>query len=105
MSPRLLSFTSCLLLLSFCLLVAAVDAQQSEIELANSQNLSSEVSNLRNQASRGDAMAEYKLGRLYLTGTGVSVSYIEAARYLRLAAEQGLPAAEMVLGYLYEQGK
>jgi len=35
---------------------------------------------------------------------GVELDYGEAARWLRLAAQQGLPSAETNLAYLYEQG-
>jgi Sel1 repeat len=69
------------------------------------ESLGSEVANIREQAARGDAMAEYRLGRLYLAGTGFTADYKQAAKYLQLAAEQGLTEAEMVLGYLYENGK
>ena len=36
---------------------------------------------------------------------GVALDYVEAARWLRLAAQLGLPSAETNLAYLYEQGR
>jgi TPR repeat protein len=36
---------------------------------------------------------------------GVALDYTEAARWLRLAAQHGLPSAETNLAYLYEQGR
>src|SRR5690349_9219496 len=105
MYPRLFSLTTCLHLLCLCLLGMPVDAQQSEKRPAYSENVGSDIANLREQAGRGNAMAEYRLGRLYMTGTGVSLNYPEAAKFLRAAAEQGLTEAEVVLGYLYENGK
>ena len=44
---------------------------------------------LRQAAEQGDAEAQYSLGYRYATGVGVSQDYAEAARWLRLAAEQG----------------
>src|SRR5262249_38714117 len=93
-------------LLSFSFLEVDAKAQEGNGEPVPDLNkISSEISNLRDQASRGDAIAEYRLGRLYMTGRGVTPDYKEAAKYLHLAAEQGLPEAETVMGYLYENGK
>jgi TPR repeat protein len=106
MYSRLLLSISCLsvLWLSFSGVVAkAQDGNADPIPYVDKLRL--EVSNIRDQAGRGDAMAEYRLGRLYMTGTGVTSDYKEAAKYLHAADEQGLPEAKVVLGYLYENGK
>src|SRR6266478_1681774 len=42
---------------------------------------------------------------MYYTGTGVTLDYSEAAKWVRKAAEQGYARAQIDLGYLYEQGK
>src|SRR5215467_13271270 len=101
-------FLSIACLSVFWLSFFAVDAKAQEANggpVPDLDNMASEVSNLRDQAGRGDAMAEYRLGRLYMSGTGVTPDYKEAAKYLHAAAEQGLPEAETVMGYLYESGK
>jgi len=104
-SPRF-SWIASLALLWFCLFALAGEAQQGKEELAPHRNIiGSDVAHLRDQAGRGDAMAEYQLGKLYMSGKGVSSNYLEAARYLREAADKGIAQAEVVLGYLYEQGK
>jgi uncharacterized protein len=41
----------------------------------------------------------------YYKGLGVTLDYTEAARWLRLAAQQGLPSAQTNLAFLYEQGR
>src|ERR1051325_5201029 len=98
-----ISCLSVMLWLSFFLIGA--NAQQDTGEpFPHLDKIGSEVSKLRDQAGRGNAMAQYQLGRLYLSGTGVSSNSAEAATYLRLAAEQGLVDAEVLLGYLYENG-
>jgi TPR repeat protein len=42
---------------------------------------------------------------MYYTGTGVTLDYSEAARWVQTAAEQGYARAQIDLGRLYEQGK
>ncbi|MGA9978537.1 MAG: hypothetical protein WBQ08_07880, partial [Candidatus Sulfotelmatobacter sp.] len=78
---------------------------QTEERIAGEKKVQADLSSLQQQAGHGDARAEYLLGRAYMTGTGVSQNYVEAARYYRQAAAQALPDAEFALGYLYEQGK
>src|SRR6516164_4977842 len=60
---------------------------------------------LEELARHRDVKAADRLGWSYMTGTGVSQNYHQAAQWYRQAAEQGLADAEFVLGYLYEQGK
>jgi len=105
MYSRLFSLATCLFLLWLCPLALIVDAQQREKGSTNSESVAPDIANLRDQASRADAMAEYRLGRVYMKGTGVPVDYKEAAKYLYAADEQGLTEAKAVLGYLYENGK
>jgi TPR repeat protein len=42
---------------------------------------------------------------MYYTGTGVTLDYSEAAKWVQKAAEQGFARAQIDLAYLYEQGK
>jgi hypothetical protein len=42
---------------------------------------------------------------MYYSGTGVTLDYLEAAKWVQRAAEQGYARAQIDLGYLYEQGK
>ena len=99
------SLTACLLLLWLFFSSPTAEANQSEKGTASPENVGSDVAKLRDQADGGDAIAEYRLGSLYMTGMVVTSDYKEAARYMHLAAEQGLPEAETVMGYLYENGK
>src|SRR5580698_1180042 len=55
-------------------------------------------------AERGDARAQYELGRDYQKGIGVDKDNAKAVQYLRLAAEQGYADAEVTLGSFYGQG-
>jgi TPR repeat protein len=55
-------------------------------------------------AEKGDARAEYFLGKQYLKGTSVPQDYAKAADNFRRAAEQGLAPAQNDLGALYAKG-
>ena len=56
-------------------------------------------------AYEGDAQAQYRLGLMFLQGTGVVVSTEEAVYWLSRAAEQGEPKAQYLLGAIYLSGK
>jgi TPR repeat protein len=56
-------------------------------------------------ANKGDAKAQYQLGRDLLKGIGVNKDYAKAAQYFRLAADQGYADAEVTLGSLYGRGQ
>lgn len=62
--------------------------------------------NEKKDAESGDAVAQYNLGRFYLTGTGVPKDEREAAKWFRMAASQGVARAQYKLGvmYLWAQG-
>jgi TPR repeat protein len=53
---------------------------------------------------RGDARAEFFLGVLYESGTGVPKDTAQAARLYRMSADQGLATAQNNLGALYANG-
>ena len=56
------------------------------------------ITEIRRQAEQGDAEAQYSLGYRYATGIGVPQDHAEAARWLRLAADEGHIQAEDFLG-------
>lgn len=61
---------------------------------------------LRERAAKGDAEAQFLLGRNYEAGrSGLKKDPAEAARWYRLSAEQGDPWAQASLGLLYRFGK
>ena len=60
---------------------------------------------LRARAKAGDAPAQLELGRRYAQGRdGVEKNPQEALRWVRQAAESGLPDAQVALGQMYERG-
>jgi hypothetical protein len=59
---------------------------------------------LEPRATRGDALAQYRLGTMYSLGKGVALDYARAAPLLRAAAESGLAEAEYDYGVLCEKG-
>jgi hypothetical protein len=60
---------------------------------------------LRPLAEKGDARAQYHLGTLYFTGTGVPQDYAEALKWFRLSADQGNPDGQGALGSMYYMGR
>ena len=61
---------------------------------------------LRERADKGDADAQFNLGKMYEAGRGrYQKDYAEAARWYRASAEQGDAFAQASLGILYRFGK
>ena len=56
-------------------------------------------------AEQGNAEAQYRVGRLYERGEGVSLEDSRAAHWYGLAAKQGHVEAQTNLGYLYATGR
>jgi TPR repeat protein len=63
-----------------------------------------DTARLRTLARRGDAQAEYQLGRAYATGRGVALDAATAAAWYAKAAAQGNAAAQAELGWAYYIG-
>ena len=59
----------------------------------------------RKAAERGDATAQYNLGRSYYIGDGVNKSITEAVKWCEKAAEQGNAGAQYFLGACYVLGE
>ena len=59
---------------------------------------------LRPLAERGDAEAQYRLGRMYEFGKGVATDMAQALVWLRKSAAQGNASAQLELGVIYATG-
>ena len=55
-------------------------------------------------ANQGHMEAQYRLGKMYLVGEGVSESEREAAKWLKKAGFLNHPCAQYYLGKMYENG-
>ena len=75
--PHYLRFVTVVAVLMALVVCVPVEAQTPEIDA------------LRARAAQGDAEAQYDLRFVYFTGEGVPQDDAEAARWYRLAAEQG----------------
>jgi uncharacterized protein len=82
----------CPLLLLSVLWMFIRDGDESNLERA------------KTEANRGDAAAEYFLGRVYFQGKGVAQDYGTAAELFRRAAEQGNAHAQNDVGVMFESG-
>jgi TPR repeat protein len=56
-------------------------------------------------AEQGDQMGQFRLGRLYLVGSGVPQDYSEALTWLKQSAAQGHPTAQILLSSMYADGQ
>lgn len=56
-------------------------------------------------AKRGNMVAKYRLGKMYLKGDGVEQDIASALRFLTEAAEEGNEYAEYLLGKMYLKGE
>lgn len=56
------------------------------------------------QADNGNAESQYKLGKMYTEGAGVSIDHTRATEAFKSAAEQGYAKAEYKLGLQYYEG-
>ena len=65
----------------------------------------SALAGFRVLAERGDAKAQFSLGRMYAKGKGVPQNAQEAFNWVRKAAEQGYLDAQAVMGTLYVNGQ
>jgi TPR repeat protein len=59
----------------------------------------------RSSAEKGDAKAQFNLGKIYFHGQGVPQDYAEAVRWYRKAADQGYANAQYALGFMYHKGQ
>jgi hypothetical protein len=60
---------------------------------------------LNKQAEQGEAVAQFKLGKIYKNGKGILQNYSEALHWYQLAAKQGSAQALNELGWMYDYGK
>ena len=60
---------------------------------------------LIDNANKGDANAQFNLGRCYDKGVGVEQDYNEATKWFTKAAEQGNVKAQGILGFMFNEGQ
>jgi TPR repeat protein len=56
------------------------------------------------RATAGHADSQLNMGNLFIKGQVVELDYVEAAKWYRLAARQGVPQAQFNLGMIYDAG-
>ena len=58
----------------------------------------------REHENKAEAVAQYNLGVMYDNGEGVPQDDIQAVKWFRKAADQGVDRAQFILSLIYEQG-
>ena len=89
---------------------ASADALTAALAAEARHDYATELKLLKPLAERGNALAQQKLGSMYLSGplvhgVGIRRDYAEAARWFLKAAEQGNALAQIGLGLLYAKGE
>ena len=79
------------------------DQPQFKRHILSSESL--EISHFLKQAQDGDRIAQFNVASRYLQIVRVPQDYKNPAMWYERAAEQGLAAAEFMMGFLYEHGK
>ena len=97
-NSALVAFAALLLFGVHCTATAQVQASPTSCGPATTR------ANLKKSARAGDALAQFELGRRFEFGIETQPNALLAARYYRLAADQGLARAEYSLGRLYFSG-
>ena len=87
-----------LFVLALAVIPVGVDAQVTPSASCAYINIASPLEDVRSCAEQGDAGAQFALGFMYATGEGVLEDDVEAVRWYRLAAEQGLARLRVGVG-------
>ncbi len=95
-----------LLIAMLCLLVASVWAQDhsNDLEITRPADFAAALSEWRQMAEQGQAIAQYNLGITYEYGRGVRQNDVEAVKWYRKASAQGVSVAQYRLGVMYDNG-
>jgi TPR repeat protein len=80
-------------------------SQPSQEQPVHSKLSRTELSDLKAKAEKGDASAQFALGKAYEEGNGVPKSDESAVKWYRKAADQGNAPAETSLGIMYRLGQ
>jgi uncharacterized protein len=73
---------------------ASADSQKG-LDAYNAEDYATAMKEWRPLAEQGDAFAQYNLGVMYANGRGVPEDDVEAVKWYRLAADQGLDVARL----------
>jgi len=85
--------------------VSSAADYQTGLDAGQTGDFATALREWRPLAEQGDAEAQYNLGIMYDSGTGVAQDDVEAVRLHRLAAEQGEAFAQFNLGVMYYLGQ
>lgn len=83
----------------------ASNGQLSKNVASEDEDVLRDLMDLKSNANSGDVSAQFELSRRYLNGDGLEQNDDEALRWLRMAAEGGLPRAQAGLGWMYAAGR
>lgn len=96
-----------ILLFILCLFAPPLALADFEADLSatHSANNIQALRDLRNRAVAGDAEAQFNLGSIFFKGEELEKDYKEAAKWIRLAANQGHTLSQYNMGMMYDSGQ
>ncbi len=84
--------------------LAARAAIAAALAVLPAQAFAADIAKLTADATAGSADAQFALGNAYLKGDGVPADPVAAAKWCRMAAEQGYAQAQVQLAMKYAHG-
>ena len=95
----------CILALGFCAFERPASADvEAGRRAANHRDFNRAYDEWKPLAEKGNAEAQYDLGRLYANGDGVHRSFTQAYHWFELAAKQGHHEARLAIAKMYQNG-
>ena len=101
MNIKQLTLAIGLLCVSF---IVNADALQEGYAAYKAKDYKTALAKLKPLAAQGNAKAQYDVGFMYATGSGIAKDENQAISWLRKSAELGYPEAQFTLGDLYQKG-
>ena len=83
---------------------AAVRDNSSDMAPSLTKYQELKLEQVRERSVRGDALAQYELGRRYDAGVGVDEDDIESMKWYLSSAKLGVPEAQFAVGAAYSLG-
>jgi len=85
-------------------LEAAIEFEKADQEYKK-MNYAVAYDQFKKIADKGNAVAQMRIGDMFLLGQGVERNSQDGLRWYRLAADQGNHVAQFTVGYWYEKGR
>lgn len=80
-------------------------SQQDNADICGQKNCEFIFKEMKRLAKNGSSMAQATVSMMYANGIGTQIDQVRSLKYIKKAANNGLPFAEYLLGMLYRKEK